>query len=135
VLYITLFSLPNADIMDYIMSYCALCSAVNGTQNADNSYIHRVSKKNFAPLACYSFDASEWILIFFLAEMYPIKWAITRRFTMPPQITCASALPGKMGKHGNHIFHSIGLCYTHNAHVRCLPERKKNAICDAFDSA
>jgi len=23
---------------------------------------------------------------------------------MPPQITCASALPGKMGKHENHIF-------------------------------
>jgi len=44
---------------------------------------------------------------------------------MPPQITCASALPGKMGKHENHIFHSIGLCNTHNAPVRCLPERKK----------
>ena len=44
---------------------------------------------------------------------------------MPPQITCASALPVKMGKHENHIFHSIALCYTHNAPVRCLPERKK----------
>ena len=43
---------------------------------------------------------------------------------MPPQIICASALPGKTGKHENHIFHSIGLCYTHNAPVRCLPERK-----------
>ena len=36
-----------------------------------------------------------------------------------------SALPGKTGKHENHIFHSIGLFYTHNAPVRCLPERKK----------
>jgi len=52
---------------------------------------------------------------------------------MPPQITCASALPGKTGKHENHIFHSIGLCYTHNAPVRCLPERKI-VICDVFDS-
>jgi len=39
---------------------------------------------------------------------------------MPPQITYASALPGKTGKHENHIFHSnavlvesaaaVGLC-------------------------
>jgi len=53
---------------------------------------------------------------------------------MPPQITCASALPSKMGKHENHIFHSnavlvesaaaVGLCCTHSAPVRCLPERK-----------
>jgi len=61
---------------------------------------------------------------YFLAEMLPMKWAMRRRFTMPPQITCASALPGKMGKHKNHIFHSIGLCYTHSAPVCCLPERK-----------
>jgi len=44
---------------------------------------------------------------------------------MPPQVTCASALPGKTRKHENHIFHSIGLRYTHNALVRYLPERKK----------
>jgi len=34
-------------------------------------YIHRVSK-NVPPLACYNFDAHEWILIF-LAEMLLIK--------------------------------------------------------------
>jgi len=32
-----------------------------------------------------------------LAEMLPIKYTIKRCFTMPPQITSASALPGKMG--------------------------------------
>jgi len=32
---------------------------------------------------------------------------------MPPQITCACALPGKTGKHENHTFHTIGLCYTY----------------------
>jgi len=52
---------------------------------------------------------------------------------MPPQVSCASALPVKTGKHKNHIFHSIGLCYTHNAPVQCLPERK-NVTCDVFDS-
>jgi len=34
-------------------------------------YIHHVSK-NVPHLACYNFDAHEWILIF-LAEMLPIK--------------------------------------------------------------
>jgi len=70
----------------------------------------------------------------FLAEILPIKRAIKRRFSMPPQITCASELPGKTPKHENHMFHSIGLCYTHNATVGYLPERKKIAICDVFDS-
>jgi len=36
----------------------------------------------------------EGILIF-LAEMLPIKSVIKRHFTMPPQVTCTSALPGK----------------------------------------
>jgi len=62
---------------------------------------------------------------------------------MPPQITSASALPGKTEKHKNHIFHSnavlvesaaaVGLCYMHNAPVHCLFERKI-LICDVFDS-
>jgi len=43
---------------------------------------------------------------------------------MPPQITCASALPVKTGKHENHIFTQLD-CVTHNAPVCCLPERKK----------
>ena len=56
---------------------------------------------------------------------------------------CASELPGKTGKHENHIFHSnavlydsaasVGLCCTHNAPVRCLPERKIG-ICNVSDS-
>jgi len=37
----------------------------------NNTLIHRVSK-NVPPVACYNFDAYEWILIF-LAEMLPIK--------------------------------------------------------------
>jgi len=52
---------------------------------------------------------------------------------VPSQITCASALLVKTGKHENHIFHSVVLCYKHNAPVRCLPERKI-VICDVFDS-
>jgi len=56
---------------------------------------------------------------------------------MPPQITCASALPGKTGKHESHIFHSntalvesaaaVGLCCMHNAVF--LKEKKSSVMC------
>jgi len=36
--------------------------------------------------------------------MLPIKEAIKRHFTMPHQLTCASALPGKTKKRENCIF-------------------------------
>jgi len=34
---------------------------------------------------------------------------------MPPQITCASALPGKTGKHEHGIFHYL----IHDSYLRC----------------
>jgi len=69
---------------------------------------------------------------------------------MPPQITYASTLPGKTGKHKSYIFHSnavlvesaaaVDLCCTHSAPVHCvrapvhcLPERII-VICYVFDS-
>jgi len=54
---------------------------------------------------------------------------------MPPQITCVSALPGKTGKHGNHIFHSVGLCYTHNAtmHMSAVFLKKKQELSSSWD--
>jgi len=50
---------------------------------------------------------------------------------MPPEETWASALHGKTRKHENHTFTQLD-CYTHNAPVRCLPERKKIVICDVM---
>jgi len=35
--------------------------------------IYTMSQKNVPPMACYNFDTHEQILIFFLAEMLPIK--------------------------------------------------------------
>ena len=87
------------------------------------TYIYTVSQKNVPPLACYTFDAHEWILIFFGTNVTD-KVSNQKTLYYAPEITCASALPVKTGKHENHIFHSIGLHYTHNAPVRCLPERK-----------
>ena len=64
-------------------------------------------------------------------------------FIFPPHLTCAFALPGKTGKHENHIFHSnavlvesdaaVGLRCMHSTPVRCLSERKI-AVGDVFDS-
>ena len=58
-------------------------------------------------------------------------------FTMPPQVTGASALPGKAGKHENHIFHSnavlvesavaVGLCCTQCAVL--LKEKLSSVMC------
>ena len=59
--------------------------------------------KNVPPLACYNFDAHEWILIFFGRNVTD-KVGNQKTLYMPPQITCASALPVKTGKRENHIF-------------------------------
>ena len=48
-----------------ISSGIALTNSLWIQQNHACSILHRVSKKTFPPLACYNFDAHEWILIFF----------------------------------------------------------------------
>jgi len=88
-------------------------------------------------MACYNFDTHEQILIFFDRNVTD-KEAVKRSFNMPPQITCASALPGKTGKHENHIFHSnavfvesaaaVGLCCVHQCAV-FLKEKLSSVIC------
>jgi len=98
----------------------ALCSM---PQSLADAHYYTVSQKNVPPMACYNFDTHEWILIFFGSNVTD-NVGNQKIFTVPPQITCASALPVKTGKQENHIVHSIGLCYTHNAPARCFPERK-----------
>ena len=48
------------------------------------------------------------------------------RFTVPPQITCASALPWKTEKHGNHIFHSNAVS------VHCENSTSRSLISSVF---
>jgi len=62
-------------------------------------------------MACYNFDAHEWILIFFGRNVTDTV-GNQKMLSMPPQMTCASALPVKTGKRENHIFQSVTLCYT-----------------------
>jgi len=52
---------------------------------------------------------------------------------MPPQITCASALPVKKWGNMKITFFTQLDCVQKNAPVRCLPERKI-VICDVYDS-
>jgi len=84
--------------------------------------LHRVSK-NVAPLACYSFDTYQWILIFFgrnitdyVGNQKMPYYAISCNLCF-----CTTRQNGETRKAH---FHSVGLWYTQNAPVRCLPERK-----------
>jgi len=52
---------------------------------------------------------------------------------MPHQITCASALSGKMGKHENHIYIQLD-CVTRTMHLCAVFLKQKVVICDVFDS-
>ena len=61
---------------------------------------------------------------YFLAEMLPIKSAIKRRCTMPPQVNRASALPVKTRKHENHIFTQLD-CVTQTMHRALSSWNKK----------
>ena len=59
--------------------------------------------KKVPSLDCYNFETWEWVLIFFGRNVTD-RVSNQRHITMPLQITCASALPGKTEKHENHIF-------------------------------
>ena len=66
--------------------------------------------------------------------MLPIKYAIKRRFTVPPQITCASALPVKAEKHEITFFTQLD-CVTHTQlHLCAVFLKEKIVTCDVFDS-
>jgi len=58
---------------------------------------------------------------------------------MPPQVTCASALPGKTEKHEDHIFTQTDCVththtHTHTMHLCAVLLKGKVVICDVFDS-
>jgi len=68
--------------------------------------LHRLSKTS---LACYNFDTCELTDFDIFGRNVTDKVSNQNRPTlyyMPRQITCASALPGKTGKHEYCIFHS-----------------------------
>jgi len=76
--------------------------------------------------ACYNFDTHEWILIF-LAKMLPMKLTIKRRFTMPPQITYASALLAKRGNTKITFFTQLD-CVTRTMHLCAVLLKEKLSL-------
>jgi len=86
--------------------------------------IYTVSQKNVPPLACYNFDAHEWILTFFGRNVTD-KIGNQKTLYYATSNNLCFCTTWQNAETRNHIFHSIGLCYTHNAPVRYIPERKK----------
>jgi len=90
--------------------------------------IHRVSK-NVPPLACYNFDAHEWILIFFgrnvtdkVGNQKTLYYATSNNLWF-----CTTWQNVETRK--SHI--SLNWIVTHTMH---LCAERKNVICDVFDS-
>jgi len=77
------------------------------TLTPTSQQLHRVSK-NVPHLAYYNFDTHEWILIFFGRN---VTDKVGNQKTL-----YYSALPGKTGKHENHIFTQLD-CVTRTKHL------------------
>ena len=90
--------------------------------------VYHVSK-NVPPLACYNFDAHEWILIFFGRNVTD-KVCQKMLYYVTSNNLCLY-----LSKRGNTkiTFFTQLDCVTHSAPVHRLPERKKIVICDVFD--
>ena len=86
--------------------------------------LHRVSK-NVPPLACCNFDMCEQIWIFFRRNVIDKVSDQKTLYYMLFQITSASALHGKTGKHENCIFFTQKRC------ISALP--KINQLLDVFN--
>jgi len=82
-----------------------------------------VSQKNVPPLACYNFDTHKWILIFFGRNVTDKVGNQKTLYYATSSNLCFCTTWQNVVMQKSH-FHSVGLCYTHNAPTRCLPERK-----------
>jgi len=97
----------------------------------NTTLLHHVSKK-VLPSACYKLDTHEWILIFFGRNVTD-KVGNDKMLYYVTQVTCASSLPGKMGKCENHIFTQLD-CVKHTMHLCAFFLKEIVVICDVFDS-
>ena len=108
-------------------------------QNADTAKIllvvvNRVSKTNVPPSACCNSDTHTWMDFDIFGRNVTDKVGNHKTLYYATSSNLCFCTTWQNAETRNHIFHSFGLCCTHNALVRCLPERKKNVICDVFHS-
>jgi len=96
--------------------------------------LHRVSK-NAPPLSCYNFDNHEWITTYFGRNVTDNVGNQKALYYATSNNLCKknSALPGKTGKHENHICTQLD-CVTRAMHQCVVFLKEKNVICDVFDS-
>ena len=107
------------------------CHIIDKSHN-DNKDLHRLSKKNVPPLACYNFDAHEWIFIFFgrnvtdkVGTQKMLYYATSNNLYFC--ITWQNAETWK-----SHI--SLNWIVLHTMHQCAIFLKGKIVICDAFDS-
>ena len=109
----------------------AECHAVAWQQP---SLLYTVSQKTSKPLVCYNFDAHEWILIFIGRNVADKVGNQKTLYYATSNNLCFCTTWQNAETRKSHIsLNWIVLRYTHNAPVRCLPERTI-VICDVFDS-
>jgi len=90
-------------LLDCYTIYVYLFSGAGRSSCWASAHILHCVSKNVPALVRYNFDTRERIFIFF-GRNITHKVSNQKHFTMPPQVKCASALPGKTGKHENRIF-------------------------------
>ena len=93
--------------------------------------IHRVSK-NVLHLACYNFDAREWILIIFGRKVtHKVRNQKTLYYVTSNNLCfCTTWQNAETGK--SHI--SLNWIVLHTMHLCAVLLKEKNVICDVFDS-
>ena len=126
-------SVFQTELCSAVTVVSAELQTVQNTQSAIKNYairtaykfdtLHRISK-NVPHLACYNFDIHEWILVFFGSNVID-KVGNQKSLYYATSNNLCFCTTWQNGETRKSHFHSIGLCYMHNAHVRCLSERKK----------
>ena len=109
-------------ISEFVQFWCSFGYDHKAHHNIRIKFLYTMSQKtsHLWALACYNFDTRKRILIFFGRNVTD-KVSNQKRFTMPPQITCASALPGKTEKK-KIAFFSLKCC------ISALPELSQSLL-------
>jgi len=96
------------------------------TGEKEHSFLnYTVSQKTFHIWFAITFTYANAFWYFF-GRSVTHKVSNQRHFTIPPQVTCASALPGKTEKHKNRIFHSNAVS------VHCQNSVSRSLISSVF---
>ena len=98
-----------------------------------NSRLYTVSQKNVPPMACYNFDTHEWILIFFGRNVTDKVGNQKTLYHATSNNLCFCITSQNAETWKSHI--SLNWTMLHTQCTCVLSSwKKKNVICDVFDS-